>query len=251
MFNFEQHKEFDGRLTYMKEIINPNVKIIIPVYNAENLLDTFFKNFPFKAFSEVILVDNNSTDNTRLIAEKYKATVLTELNKGYGYACQKGLDYIISHDDQDTPDIVLFVDVDFSDLSFEIYHFLNPIIYDVSDMMVGSRYIGEHNKMGLNIWKRFGNWLATTLIWFFHNVDYSDIGPIIAVRYDALINMRLKGKKYGYILEMQLKAARMSLRCAEVPLKRHPHLGSSKISGTFKGSLKEAGTLLSTIFRNV
>jgi glycosyltransferase involved in cell wall biosynthesis len=235
----------------MKEIINPNVKIIIPVCNAENLLDIVFNTFPFKVFSEVILVDNNSTDNTKLIAEKYKVTWLTENRRGYGYACQKGLDYIISHDDQDTPDIVLFLDADFAGLSDEIYHFINPIIYDVSDLMVGSRYIGAHNKMGINLWQRFGNWISTTLIWFFHNVDFSDIGPIIAVRYDALINMRLKGKRYGYLLEMQLKAARMSLRCAEVPLKIHPLLGNTRISGTFKGSLKEAGTLLSTIFRNV
>ncbi|MCC5929878.1 MAG: glycosyltransferase family 2 protein [Cyclobacteriaceae bacterium] len=235
----------------MKEIVNPNVKVVIPVFNVENLIDIFFKGFPFKLFSEVILVDNNSTDNTRLLSEKYNVTCLTQTRKGYGHACQKALDYIISHDDQDTPDIVLFLDADFTDLNDEIYHFINPIIYDVSDLLVGSRYIGAQNKRGINLWQRFGNWMATTLIWFFHNVDFSDIGPVIAVRYDALINMKLKGKKYGFILEMQLKAARMNLRCAEVPLKNRPLLGRSKISGTFKGSLNELGTLLSTIFRNV
>ncbi|MGF1635465.1 MAG: glycosyltransferase family 2 protein [Cyclobacteriaceae bacterium] len=235
----------------MKTISDPNIKVIIPAYNEEEPIGMVLNDIPKDLVSEVIVVDNGSTDFTVEIANKFGATVLHEPKRGYGYACQCGIDYLKEKEAIDRPDIVVFLDADYSDFPEEMYHLVKPIIHDMSDLMIGSRIIGHQIKGALPVHQRIGNWLATKLIWLFHHIRFTDIGPFRAIRYEYIAKMQLKEKTYGWTIEMQLKAAKMNIRCGEVPVKYRPRVGQSKVSGTFKGSIGAGISIFSTIFKYV
>jgi glycosyltransferase involved in cell wall biosynthesis len=223
------------------------VKVIIPAFNEENGIEQVLKDIPASLVEEVIVVNNASTDQTKLIAEEGGATVVTESRKGYGRACLKGLSYI--NELKEKPDIVVFLDADYSDYPEEMEKLIAPIIYGKAELVIGSRALGKRQKGSMTPPQIFGNWLATRLIKLFYGIKFTDLGPFRAVDYKALLKMDMQDKTYGWTVEMQLKAAKMGVKCVEVPVNYRPRIGFSKISGTVKGTVMAGYKIITTIFR--
>jgi len=196
---------------------------------------------------EIIVVNNASTDRTETEARKEGATLLTESVPGYGRACLKGIEYVSNADPK--PDIVVFLDADFSDHPEEMPKLIEPIINDGQDMVIGSRALGNREKGSMTIQQIFGNWLATRLLKLFYNANFTDLGPFRAIRYESLIKLGMADKTYGWTVEMQIKAARQKLKFVEVPVDYRKRIGFSKISGTLTGTIKAGYKIIATILK--
>jgi glycosyltransferase involved in cell wall biosynthesis len=223
---------------------NPNIFVLIPALNEEDSIGSVIDDIPKELIREIIVIDNGSTDNTTQTVKNHGATALQESTKGYGHALMKGIHYITSKD----PDILVFLDGDYSDYPNEIPKVIQPIIEDDMAMVIGSRVLGEHEKGALLPQARFGNWLSTFLIRLFWRYKFTDLGPFRAITYDSFIAMNMKELTYGWTVEMQIKAAKMKLKCTEVPVSYRKRIGESKVTGTIKGSLKAGIGILRTIF---
>ena len=224
----------------------PIIKVIIPAYNEEESIGKVIREIP-DIVDEIIVVNNNSTDHTDIIAKKAGATVLNEPRKGYGYACLKGMDYLANQEIK--PEIVVFLDGDFSDYPEELVNIVKPIIEEDIDFVIGARvkYLREDHSMTPQ--QIFGNWLATRLMLWFYGVKFTDLGPFRAIRFSPLLELDMQDKTFGWTVEMQLKAAKHKLRCVEVPVRYRKRIGFSKISGTVKGTVMAGYKILYTIFR--
>ena len=229
----------------MKEKV---VRVIIPAFNEERSVDKVIKDIP-QTITEIVVVDNGSTDNTGEVAEKAGAVVLKEMRKGYGMACLKGIAYISGRNPP--TDIVVFMDADYSDHPEELFELVHPILENRADMVIGSRSLGVREKGSMTIPQVFGNWLATRLIRLFYGVQFTDLGPFRAISMDALTGLEMKDQNYGWTVEMQLKAARKKLRCMEVPVSYRRRIGQSKVSGTVKGTILAGYKIIFTIFRHL
>ena len=225
------------------------VKVIIPAYNEENGVGQVIAEIPRHIVSEIIVVNNASTDNTEEEATKAGATVLRELIPGYGRACLKGIQYLRQLEEK--PDIVVFLDADHSDYPEEIESVIKPILDLQADMVIGSRALGAKEYGSMTPQQIFGNWLATRLLKLYYGIKFTDLGPFRAITYSALIELDLQDKTYGWTVEMQLKATKNGLRCMEVPVRYRKRIGFSKISGTVKGTLMAGYKILYTIFRYI
>ena len=217
------------------------VSVIIPAYNEALSIGHVIDDIP-EWVDEVIVVDNASTDNTAGVAAGHGASVLSEPRQGYGYACLKGMSHL------NNPDIVVFLDGDYSDYPSEMSCLVDPIIDGRADMVIGSRVIGKIDRGALTPQQRFGNTLACFLMRVFWGVRFTDLGPFRAIRYDSLLSLDMNDKTYGWTVEMQIKAARQHLRCLDVPIGYRKRIGKSKISGTVSGVIKAGTKILSTIF---
>ncbi len=228
-------------------IQSPKIVVIIPAYNEENSIARVIKDLPADMVDEVIVVNNNSNDETDVNAANAGATVLHEERPGYGYACLKGIEYIrqLLH----APDIVVFIDADYSDHPEELPLLINPIIYQGMDMVIGSRALGKKEKGSMTPQQVFGNWLATRLMKRLYNVHYTDLGPFRAIRYSRLLEIDMQDTTYGWTVEMQLKAAKLQMKTTEVPVKYRKRIGFSKISGTVKGTVMAGYKIITTIFK--
>ncbi|WP_445957989.1 glycosyltransferase family 2 protein [Yeosuana sp.] len=224
----------------------PNIKVIIPAYNEEHAIANVINDLP-KIVSEVIVINNNSTDNTEKKAIETGATVLTEINKGYGYACLKGMDYIANQPIK--PDIVVFLDGDYSDYPEELTALVKPIIEDNIDLVIGARVKELRESNSMMPQQVFGNWLATSLMKLFYGSRFTDLGPFRAIKYQKLLALRMEDKTYGWTVEMQLKALQQKLTYIEVPVKYKQRIGVSKVSGTIKGSIFAGLIILGWIFK--
>lgn len=229
----------------------PKVKVIIPAFNEQDSIAKVIQDIP-SLVEEIIVVSNNSTDLTEINAKNAGATVLTENNKGYGYACLKGMDYIAStslSDPSKKPDIIVFLDGDYSDYPEELTKIIAPIIEDNIDLVIGSRVkeLREHGAMTPQ--QIFGNWLATKLMSIFFNAKFTDLGPFRAIKYEKLLALNMVDKTYGWTVEMQLKALKQKLSYTEVPVNYRNRIGVSKVSGTIKGSIFAGIKILSWIFK--
>ena len=223
------------------------VKVIIPAFNEQNGVGNVVRDIPADLVEEVIVVNNASTDETEIEAKKAGATVLREPIKGYGRACLKGLEYISQLELK--PDIVVFIDADYSDYPEEMYKLVDPIIKEDADFVIGSRALGAKEAGAMTPQQVFGNWLATTLLRLFYSVRFTDLGPFRAIKYSKLIVLDMQDKTYGWTVEMQLKAAKKGFNCTEVPVDYRKRIGFSKISGTVKGTLMAGYKIIWTIFK--
>lgn len=204
-------------------------------------------DIPKDIVRNVIVANNNSSDNTKAVAIAAGAIVVDQPISGYGNACLKGMEYISNTDVK--PDIVVYLDGDYSDYPGEMREIIAPIIDQNMDMVIGSRALGDLEKGSMMPQQIFGNWLATTLIKLIYKYEFSDLGPFRAIRYDRLLEMKMNDKTFGWTVEMQVKAAKMKLRCTEVPVKYRKRIGVSKVSGTIKGTILAGHKILWTIFK--
>jgi len=227
--------------------MHPKTVVIIPAFNEEGSIDKVIADIPQDWVDEVIVVDNNSTDQTAAVAARAGATVLSQPQQGYGNACLKGIDYAKSMNP--TPDIVVFIDGDYSDYPEELPLVVGPIIEDDVDMVIGSRALGERERGSMTIPQVFGNWLATTLLRLFYGVRFTDLGPFRAIKFDKLMQINMVDRTYGWTVEMQLKAAKHKLKTCEVPVNYRVRIGFSKVSGTVKGAVMAGYKILWTIFK--
>jgi len=195
----------------------------------------------------IIVCNNNSSDQTRQVAFAVGAIVVDEARRGYGYACLKGMEYLATSELK--PDIVVFLDGDHSDYPEELPNVIDPILTGNADLVIGSRALGKKEKGSMTIPQRFGNWLATRLIRLFYGVRFTDLGPFRAIRYESLLALEMKDKTYGWTVEMQIKAAKMKLKCVEVPVNYRKRIGTSKVSGTLKGVVFAGTKILWLVFR--
>ena len=223
-----------------------DIKVIIPAFNEADSIAHVIQELP-KSVSEVIVINNNSTDETVRNAEQAGATVLTELRKGYGYACLSGLEYIASQ--SKPPHIVVFIDGDYSDYPEELDIVVAPIIEDDVDFVVGARKKSLREEGSMTPQQVFGNWLATFLMRLFFKATFTDLGPFRAIKYEKLKELEMEDKTYGWTVEMQLKVLRKKMTYVEVPVRYKRRIGISKVSGTVKGSIFAGIKILGWIFK--
>lgn len=223
--------------------------IIIPAHNEEAAIGQVLSAIPRELVREIVVCDNASTDNTAAVARAHGATVLREPRKGYGSACLTGIAYLQQKAAADSLDCVVFLDADFSDHPEELPQLLIPITHHNFDLVIGSRVLGQREKGSLMPQQRFGNWLATTLVRWLYGVRFTDLGPFRAIRWSALQQLGMNDPNYGWTVEMQVRAAKMGLRCTEVPVSYRRRIGTSKVSGTIRGSVLAGYKILWTIFK--
>ena len=228
------------------------VGVVIPAFNEQDSIARVIGDIPTNhrddsgcevIVSQIIVVDNGSTDNTALQAESAGALVTPEPRKGYGQACLTGIAAL------DHCDVVAFLDGDYSDYPEQLMELLAPIVREQADLVVGSRVLGESERGALLPQARWGNFIATRLLRLLYGVSYTDLGPFRAIRREALEQIRMEDRDFGWTVEMQIKAAREGLRSCEVPVRYRKRIGTSKISGTFVGSLRAGHKILTTICR--
>lgn len=227
-------------------IKSPKTVVIIPAYNEENSIAKVISDIPKGLVNEVIVVNNNSNDDTDINARNAGATVLHEKRPGYGFACLKGIEYI--KQSKPSPYIVVFIDADYSDHPEEMPLLVEPILNGM-DMVIGSRALGKREKGSMTVQQVFGNWLATGLLKILYDMSYTDLGPFRAIRYDKLLEINMQDTTYGWTVEMQLKAAKLKMKVIEVPVNYRKRIGFSKISGTVKGTVLAGYKIITTIFK--
>lgn len=223
-----------------------DIRVIIPAFNEAESIAMVIAEIP-PIVSEIIVVSNRSTDNTVEQAGKAGATVLSEERQGYGYACLKGINYLRAQSKK--PDIVVFMDGDYSDYPEELSKLVNPIINGNADLVIGARSRELREAGSMTPQQLFGNWLATGLMRLLFRAEYTDLGPFRAIRYDKLLSLEMEDKTYGWTVEMQLKALRKNLTYTEVPVRYKRRIGISKVSGTIKGSIFAGIKILGWIFK--
>ena len=223
------------------------IDVIIPAYNEEESIPFVLKDIPKGLVRDVIVVNNNSTDNTVKAARENGATVLDENRQGYGAACLKGIEYIKAK--ADAPDIVVFLDADHSDHAEEMTKVVAPILIKDIDMVIGSRALGEREKGSMMPQQVFGNWLATAMIRWMYGAKFTDLGPFRAIKWQKLLDIQMEDTNFGWTVEMQVKAAKNNLTFAEVPVQYRKRIGVSKITGTIKGSFMAGYKIIATILK--
>ncbi|MCW9038570.1 glycosyltransferase family 2 protein [Altibacter sp.] len=220
--------------------------VIIPAYNEEASIVKVIAAIP-EIVSEVIVVNNNSTDGTETAAKEAGATVLNEPKRGYGHACLKGMEYLSRLEEK--PDIVVFLDGDYSDYPEELTSIVAPILEQDMALVIGARVPELREKGSMTFPQRFGNVLATFLMRVFFGSRFTDLGPFRAIQYNKLLALNMEDKTYGWTVEMQLKALRKRYRYVEVPVHYRNRIGISKVSGTLKGAIFAGTKILSWIFK--
>ncbi len=222
------------------------INVIIPAYNEADSIASVIRDIP-NTVEEVIVVSNNSTDATETNAKQAGATVLTENNRGYGYACLKGMAYVAAK--TTPPDIIVFLDGDYSDYPEELSKIVAPIIENNIDLVIGARVKALREDGAMTTPQIFGNWLATNLMRLFFGAKFTDLGPFRAIKYKQLLALQMEDKTYGWTVEMQLKAIKKKLSYTEVAVNYRNRIGVSKVSGTVKGAIFAGIKILSWIFK--
>jgi glycosyltransferase involved in cell wall biosynthesis len=219
------------------------VSVVIPTHNEAQAIERVLADLPANLTTEVIVVDSNSSDGTPEIAARMGARVIQESRRGYGRACLTGLA------NADNPEIVVFLDGDYSDRPAELPILLAPILEGRADITLGSRLQNRQSASALPWHQAAGNRLAASLIRFLYGLEISDLGPFRAARIEVLHSLALEEATYGWAVEMILKGAMGGFRVVEVPVSYYPRLGKSKISGTLKGTVGAAWFILGLTVR--
>ncbi len=227
--------------------MDQKIVVVIPAYNEEQSVGKVVHDIPKNWVKAIIVCNNNSSDNTKQVALNAGAIVIDQPLPGYGNACLKGLEYIKIQGLM--PDIVVFIDGDYSDYPEELPQVIQPILDGNFDMVIGSRALGVREKGSMQPQQVFGNWLSTTLLRWIYGYRFTDLGPFRAITWSALEQLKMEDKNYGWTVEMQVKAAKQKLRCTEVAVNYRNRIGVSKVSGTIKGSIMAGYKILLTIFK--
>lgn len=219
-----------------------SIAVVIPALNEERAIGRVLADIPGWV-DLVVVADNGSTDRTAAIAASGGAVVVRQPEPGYGAACLAGIARA------GTVDIVVFLDGDYSDYPQDMDDVVAPILAGEAEMVIGSRVLGEREAGSLMPQQRFGNWLATRLIRLIWRVGYTDLGPFRAIRADSLARLGMADRTYGWTVEMQIKGAIAGLAVREVPVRYRRRIGTSKVSGTVKGTILAGWKILSLIGR--
>ncbi|MBL4625024.1 MAG: glycosyltransferase family 2 protein [Flavobacteriales bacterium] len=222
------------------------VDVVIPAYNEEASIPLVLKDIP-DFVREVVVVNNNSTDSTAQVALNNGAVVLSEERQGYGSACLKGIEHIKEKGEH--PDILVFLDADYSDYPTEMDKVIKPIVEANVDMVIGSRALGDKEEGSMMPQQIIGNKIATTLMKLIYGVQFTDLGPFRAIKFDKLLEIGMRDKDYGWTVEMQIKAVKNKLSFCEVPVTYRKRVGVSKIAGTFKGTIMAGYKIIFTLFK--
>lgn len=217
--------------------------VIIPALNEEAAIGRVVGDIP-QGVQRVWVVDNGSTDRTPEVAAAAGAHVLHQPERGYGAACLLGIDAALAAG----AEVLVFLDGDYSDFPGQITNLLTPIAADQADLVIGSRELGHRAAGSLMPQQRFGNWLATRLMRRMYGVSYTDLGPFRAITRAAYLQLGMRDRNYGWTVEMQVRAAQLGLRGVEVPVDYRPRIGTSKVSGTVRGTVLAGYKILATLF---
>lgn len=223
------------------------VDVVIPALNEEKSLPLVLSDVPRPPVRRIVVADNGSTDDTARVAREGGAVVVTAHRQGYGSACLAGLEHLRRND---PPDVVVFLDADYSDSPDELPLLLAPIRADEADLVIGSRVLGERERGALLPQARAGNLVACTLIRLLYGHRYTDLGPFRAIRWDALESLDMSDPDFGWTAEMQVKALKQGLRLVDVPVSYKKRVGVSKITGTLRGTVLAGYKILWTVARH-
>ncbi len=223
------------------------IDVIIPAYNEAEAVGLVIRDIPKHLVRAIVVANNASTDATRAAAERAGATVVDQPVRGYGNACSKAMEQVATH--SPAPDIVVFLDADHSDHAEQLPELIAPILHGEADLVIGSRALGLKERGSMTPQQIFGNWLATRMIRWMYGVRFTDLGPFRAVRYEALLAIGMRDRTFGWTVEMQVKAAKLGLRCTEVPVDYRKRIGVSKVSGTVYGTVMAGYKIITTIFK--
>ncbi len=216
------------------------IGVIIPALNEVDAIGKVITAIP-DWVDCIVVADNGSRDSTGEVAREAGARVVREDEKGYGAACLAGLLALPSSD------IIIFLDGDYSDFPEDMEQLVVPILLGGADLVIGSRVLGGAERGSLTPQQVFGNWLATRLIRLIWGANFTDLGPFRAIRGDALRELEMEDRNFGWTVEMQVKAAKAGLKCVEVPVRYRRRIGVSKVSGTLSGTVKAGTKILSVI----
>ncbi|RAL23726.1 UDP-glucose--dolichyl-phosphate glucosyltransferase [Lujinxingia litoralis] len=220
------------------------IDVLIPVLNEEESLPLVLDAIPKEWVRRVVVVDNGSTDASAQRAREHGACVVEEPQRGYGAACLRGLRMMA----EDPPDVVVFLDGDFSDYPEELPRVVEPVIRGDAEMVIGSRTLGAQQRGALLLQAVWGNKLACALMELMYGYRFTDLGPFRAIRWEALEALRMRDEDFGWTVEMQIKAARLGLGAVEVPVSYRKRVGVSKVTGTVKGTVMASYKILYTLF---
>lgn len=223
------------------------IDVIIPAYNEESSIALVLRDIPRSLVREIVVVDNRSTDQTAARSREQGATVLREEERGYGAACLKGIAYLAAK--TDSPDIVVFLDADYSDHPTELDQLIQPILNGDAKMVIGSRVKKFRERGSMTPQQVFGNWLATFLMRKIYRVKYTDLGPFRAIDFNTLMQIGMVDRNYGWTVEMQIKVAKQKIPFQEVEVHYRKRIGVSKVSGTVKGTIMAGYKIIKTILK--
>jgi glycosyltransferase involved in cell wall biosynthesis len=217
-----------------------DIAVIVPALNEQQALPLVLREIPRSSVRRVIVADNGSTDRTAEVARQNGAEVVHESERGYGAACLKALAHLAA----DPPDIVVFLDGDYSDHPSELPSLIDPILAGDADMVIGSRARGRRERGALSPQQQVGNAIACRALRLLYGVRYTDLGPFRAIRWQTLQALGMQDRNYGWTVEMQIKAARRGVAYREVPVSYRQRIGVSKVSGTVRGSVSAGAKIL-------
>jgi len=224
-----------------------SIDVVIPAFDEERSLPLVLADLPRPPVRRVVVADNGSRDATARVATEGGAIVVDAPVRGYGSACLAALDWLRTHE---PPEVVVFVDADYSDHPDELPRLVAPIADDEADLVIGSRMLGQREPGALLPQARAGNFVACTLVRLLYRHRYTDLGPFRAIRWTALERLEMADRDFGWTAEMQVKALRHGLRVSEVPVSYRRRVGVSKITGTLRGTVMAGVKILWTVFRH-
>jgi len=216
------------------------IDVVIPALDEELALPRVLREVPRPPVRRVVVADNGSTDATAEVARSHGAEVVVEPERGYGAACLRALAHLTA----DPPDVVVFLDGDYSDHPAELPLLVGPISSGHADLVIGSRARGRRERGALSPQQQVGNAIACHALRVLYGVRYTDLGPFRAIRWDTLQTLDMRDRNFGWTVEMQIKAAQRGVRAIEVPVSYRPRIGVSKVSGTLRGSVSAGVKIL-------